>query len=164
VHLREEGIRHDVVAAAFAQRDTVEDNLVRLIERVNALQSFLASSDGASLLIAYRRASNIVTIEERKDDRRYDGTVNASLLVLPEEQALNLKLSDSGRRVAARLLNERFEDAMASLATLRQPIDEFFEHVTVNVDDPKLRENRLRLLARIRATMNQVADFSQIEG
>jgi len=164
VHLREEGIRHDVVAAAFAQRDTVEDNLVRLIERVNALQSFLASSDGASLLIAYRRASNIVTIEERKDDRRYDGTVNASLLVLPEEQALNLQLSDSGRRVAARLLNERFEDAMASLATLRQPIDEFFERVTVNVPDKELRKNRLRLLARIRATMNQVADFSQIEG
>jgi glycyl-tRNA synthetase beta chain len=90
--------------------------------------------------------------------------VNASLLVLPEEQALNLKLSDSGRRVAARLLSERFEDAMASLATLRQPIDEFFERVTVNVPDKELRKNRLRLLARIRATMNQVADFSQIEG
>jgi glycyl-tRNA synthetase beta chain len=164
VHLRERGLRHDLVASAFAPRGIVEDNLVRLLKRIKALQSFLGSDDGTSLLIAYRRASNIVAIEERKDGRRYDDEVDSASLRQPEEKLLVHSLSETGRRVAARLLNEQFDPALAQLATLRKPVDEFFDKVTVNVDDPKLRENRLRLLARIRATMNQVADFSQIEG
>jgi len=164
VHLRERGVRHDLIAAAFANRGMMEDDLVRLLRRAEALQSFLASDDGANLLVAYRRASNIVAIEERKDGHSFDGVANTASLALPEEAMLAESLRRSGREVGARLMNEQFDRAMSALAQLRQPIDEFFDKVTVNVDDPELRENRLRLLARIRATMNQVADFSLIEG
>jgi glycyl-tRNA synthetase beta chain len=160
VHLRERGVRHDLVAAVFA---LAEDDLWRLTARVDALTQFLVGEDGANLLVAYRRASNIVTIEAKKGG--WDGgEVNRTLLDLPEEEALAESLLMIGNRVVERLDAERFEDAMAELARLRQPVDEFFEKVTVNTDDAKLRENRLRLLARIRATMNQVADFSLIEG
>jgi glycyl-tRNA synthetase beta chain len=161
VHLREQGTRHDLVAAVFA---LAEDDLVRLLGRVSALQKFLDSDDGANLLTAYRRASNIVAIEERRDSRRYDDRDDASLMTQAEERGLAQALSDIGGRAGVLVRQEKFADAMAALAKLRKPVDEFFERVTVNVENKELRENRLRLLARIRATMNQVADFSQIEG
>jgi glycyl-tRNA synthetase beta chain len=165
-HLREQGIRHDLIAASFAQPRGVEDDLTRLIQRVGALRDFLALDDGANLLIAYRRASNIVSIEERKDDRKYDSNIDPDLLARGqhEERALNLILQQAAKIAEMAIKAENFEGAMAALATLRQPVDEFFERVTVNTDDAKLRENRLRLLSRIRAVMNEVADFSQIEG
>ncbi len=161
VHLREEGVRHDLIAAVFAL--TEEDDLVRLLARVDALANFLGSEDGANLLIAYRRAANIVAIEQRKGGWT-DGAVDADLLRLDAERDLASRLDETESRAAATLEREDFGQAMAALASLRRPVDEFFDKVTVNADDRALRENRLRLLSRIRAVMNQVADFSQIEG
>lgn len=164
VHLREQGVRHDLIAAAFTLPDRSEDDLVRLLQRVAALGEFLATEDGASLLTAYRRAANIVSIEERRDKRLYEPPDDPRLLQEPQEVALTRALGEIGELAAALIRQERFADAMGSFTKLRQPVDEFFAHVTVNVADPQLRENRLRLLARIRATMNQIADFSQVEG
>lgn len=161
VHLREQGVRHDLIAAVFALDET---DLVRLRARVSALQAFLDSEDGANLLIAYRRAANIVAIEERKDGQSYGGADRPALLAEPEEQALVASLDEIGGEVGGMVGREAFGPAMAALSRLRQPVDEFFDRVTVNVEVKELRENRLRLLSRIRATMNQVADFSQIEG
>jgi glycyl-tRNA synthetase beta chain len=163
-HLRGQGVRHDLIAAAFAQIEADNGDLIRLLKRVEAVRAFLETADGANLLVAYRRASNIVAIEERRDERRYDRDVDERLLGEPEEFALakNLELASHG---AERSLGRgEFDAAMGHLATLRGPIDDFFDKVTVNCDDAALRENRLRLLSRIRATLNQVADFSQIEG
>jgi len=164
VHLREQGIRHDLIAAAFAQIGTAEDDLVRLLKRVDALTGFLASEDGANLLVAYRRAANIVAIEQRKDGRNYHGDPEPQLLRQPEERELAECLAEVGSRAGTFLQSEQFEAAMSELARLRRPVDDFFDKVTVNCDDAGLRENRLRLLSRIRATLNQLADFSQIEG
>ncbi|HEX3419270.1 MAG TPA: DALR anticodon-binding domain-containing protein, partial [Stellaceae bacterium] len=141
-----------------------EDDLVRLLVRVAALRAFLASEDGANLLIAFCRASNIVVIEERRDDRRYNGDIDPMLLRQSEERALAERLTEVGVRAGTFLQGEQFETAMSELARLRRPVDDFFDKVTVNCDDAALRENRLHLLSRIRDTMNQVADFSQIEG
>ena len=166
VHLREQGVRHDLIDAVFCQigdRDG-EDDLVRLLARVHALSSFLNSDDGANLLSAYRRASNIVSIEEQRDQTRYGQDVDAALFRQVEETVLDNRLADILLFAGTALHHESFEGAMAALAALRRPVDEFFERVTVNVDDTALRENRLRLLSRIRAVMNEVADFSQIEG
>jgi glycyl-tRNA synthetase beta chain len=164
VHLREQGIGHDLIAAVFNRAGEREDDLVRLLARVAALRAFLASEDGANLLIAFRRASNIVAIEQRRDDRNYDGGIDPVRLRQSEEQVVAERLAEVGERAGTFLQREEFEAAMSELARLRRPVDDFFDKVTVNCDDAALRENRLRLLSRIRDTMNQVADFSQIEG
>jgi glycyl-tRNA synthetase beta chain len=164
VHLREQAIRHDVVAAAFGRAGGAEDDLVRLLARVDALRAFLASDDGANLLVAYRRAGSIVSIEERRDARGYGGELDSALLRQPEEQALADRLGEVSSHAGTLLADEEFERAMTELARLRRPIDDFFDRVTVNCGEAALRENRLRLLSRIRATLDQVADFSQIEG
>jgi glycyl-tRNA synthetase beta chain len=172
VHLRGEGfgyvgeiklmrLRHDLIAAVFA---LAEDDFVRLIARAVELAGFLATDDGANLLVAYRRASNIVAIEERKDGRKYAGEVDPVLLCQPEEHALAYDLAEVGSRAGTLLSGEEFETVMTELARLRRPVDDFFDKVTVNCEEPALRENRLRLLSGIRQTMNRVADFSQIEG
>ena len=162
VHLREKGVRHDLIDAVFALGG--EDDLVRLLGRVEALGAFLESDDGANLLTAYRRAANIVRIEEKKDDTRYGGAHRAELLEAPEEKGLAESLEASANGARQALSAEDFTGAMAALAGLRRPIDDFFDRVTVNTDEANLRENRLRLLGAIGATMNQVADFSRIEG
>ena len=166
VHLREEGVQHDRIAAVLNRigEKRADDDIARLVARAKALQSFLTSEDGANLLIAFRRASNIVGIEERRDSWNYDDAVDHTLFRQPEESALYQRLNGMNVTLEAFLAGERFDRAMSRLATLRQPVDEFFDKVTVNVEDRELRANRLRLLSRIRATMNQVADFSQIEG
>jgi glycyl-tRNA synthetase beta chain len=164
VHLRDQGIAHDLIAAVFEQAGKREDDLVRLLARVAALRAFLTSEDGANLLIAYRRAANIVGIEERRDDRSYDGVIDPVLLRQSEERVIAERLAEVGERAGTFLQREEFETAMSELARLRRSVDDFFDKVTVNSDDAALRENRLRLLSRIRATLNQVADFSQIEG
>jgi glycyl-tRNA synthetase beta chain len=161
VHLREQGVRHDLITAVFA---LAEDDLVRLLARVAALAKFLDTDDGANLLIAYRRAANIVSIEQRRDGRRYDDCDDPNLFSQTEENALSRALGEIGGRAGEFVFREKFGAAMEALAALRPAIDAFFEKVTVNADEPKLRENRLRLLSRIQVTMNQVADFSQIEG
>ncbi|HLY55749.1 MAG TPA: glycine--tRNA ligase subunit beta [Stellaceae bacterium] len=162
VALRDQGVRHDLIAAIFALGG--EDDLVRLVARTRALQAFLESEDGANLLVAYRRAAKIVTIEEKKDGITYDGEPDYELLVAEEESYLRGILSDAMIHVLNDLKRESFSDAMKWLAVLREPVDKFFERVTVNVEDRRLRANRLRLLARIRAAFDRVADYSRIEG
>jgi len=161
VQLRGQGVRHDLIDAVFAVK---EDDLIRVLARVDALQAFLDTDDGSNLLIAYRRAANILSIEERRDQRRYDTERYEPRGVQGEELALWLALEQVAPKTRELVEEEKFEEAMAALALLRQPVDAFFDKVTVNTDDARLRENRLRLLSRIRAVMDQVAVFSQIEG
>jgi glycyl-tRNA synthetase beta chain len=162
VHLREQGVRHDLVAAIFALGG--EDDLVRLLARVAALDAFLKTDDGANLLVAYRRAANIVRIEAKKDGVTYPGEPDPKLLQEPAEATLAAELDKAAAASTEALGREAFASAMAVLAGLRAPVDEFFARVTVNCEDGQLRANRLRLLAQIRDTLNRVADFSQIEG
>ena len=125
VHLREEGVRHDLVAAIFARGG--DSDIVRILARVDALKEFLASADGANLLIAYRRASNIVEIEEKKDKRRYDSAVDPTLLKQPEEKTLSHKLAEAGEAMETLLRQENFGGAMMALANLRPPVDAFLD-------------------------------------
>jgi len=162
VALKEQGVRHDLVDAVFALGG--EDDLVRLLARVDALKAFLGGEDGANLLVAFRRGANIVAIEEKKDGRRHDGEVVAADLSAAEEKALDAALRAAAPVVDAALAHEDFAAAMAALAGLRAPVDAFFAQVTVNDANPALRANRLRLLSRIRATLGRVADFTRIEG
>lgn len=165
VAMREQGVRHDLVTSVFALGD--EDDLVRLLKRVDALAAFLASEDGANLLTAYRRAANIVAIEEKKDGRSYEGRADLKLIKARGEVAeaeLHGTLGVIEVKITDALKAEDFAAAMASLASLRAPVDRFFESVTVNAEDADLRENRLKLLTKIRDTMNQLADFSKVEG
>ncbi len=167
VHLREKGVRHDLIAASFAVEKPgggLEDDLVRLLARVEALTAFLESDDGADLLTAYKRASNIVRIEEKRDGKSYADAPEAGEFRQDEETALHAGLSASLEASSVALEEEDFTAVMGELAKLRAPVDAFFDEVTVNCDDPKLRQNRLRLLSRIRATLGNVADFSRIEG
>ena len=162
VHLREQGVRHDAIDAVFALGG--EDDLVRLMARVEALTAFLGSDDGENLLTAYRRAANILKIEEKKDERRYDGAVDGGAFQQDEERDLHRGLSEAGPAIAQAVAEEDFAGAMAALARLRGPVDAFFDGVQVNADDAALRENRLKLLNEIRAALGGVADFSKIEG
>jgi glycyl-tRNA synthetase beta chain len=166
VQMREKGVRHDVVDAVFSLGG--EDDLVRLLARVEAVQSFLGTDAGKNLLTAYGRATNIVRAEEKKDKTlaaRIAGAPDAALLEQSEEKAVASALHDVERALAPALKAEDFAGAMKAFAGLRAPIDSFFEKVTVNVaDKPDLRLNRLKLLSQIRATMDSVADFSRIEG
>jgi glycyl-tRNA synthetase beta chain len=159
VQLRAEGARHDVLAAIFAAG--ADDDLVRALARTDAIAALLTTEDGANLLAAYRRAANILRIEDRKDGP-HEGEVDVALLHLPAEQALNAALA--GAAGADLLLaQEDFAGAMGVLAALRQPLDAFFDTVTVNADDPALRRNRLCLLAALRRAIDRVADFARIE-
>jgi glycyl-tRNA synthetase beta chain len=161
VQLRAEGARHDVLAAVFAAG--ADDDLTRLLARTEAVAALLGSEDGANLLVAYRRAANILRIEERKDGR-HEGEPNRDLFRLPEEITLSEALHDTSERVVALLAQEDFAAAMAAMARLRSPLDAFFDKVTVNAPEPDLRLNRLRLLHKLRATVDRVADFAKIEG
>ncbi len=166
VQVREKGMRHDIVDAVFALGN--EDDLVRLLARVEALQSFLGTDAGKNLLTAYGRAANIVRAEEKKDKAlaaRIAGAPDVARLEQTEEKAVATALAEVERRVRPALDKEDFAGAMQAFAGLRAPIDAFFDKVTVNVQDkPELRLNRLKLLNQIRATMDSVADFSKIEG
>ena len=163
VFLREQGVRHDLVSAVFAQGGR-DDDLVQLVARAKALEGFLASDDGANLLIAYRRAFKISQIEEKKDGVLHREMVETAKLSQGEEIALAGSLGTIAALAKDRLAAEDFAGAMAELAKLRPTVDAFFEHVTVNAEERDLRVNRLRLLAQIWLTLNEVADFSKIEG
>ncbi|HEX4295675.1 MAG TPA: glycine--tRNA ligase subunit beta [Rhizomicrobium sp.] len=162
VALREKGIRHDLINAVFSLGN--EDDLVRLVARVNALQTFLKTDDGAHLLAAYKRASKIVKIEEKKGDTTFDGAVDVDYLHEPEARTLFVALSQAQIDVAAPLAAENFVEAMTVLAGLRDTVDAFFENVRVNDENSAIRENKLRLLTHLWSTLNFVADFSKIEG
>ena len=158
VQLRAEGARHDIIAAALIG----DDDILRILARADALQALVESEDGTNLLAAYKRAQNILRIEEKKDGP-HDGPVDEALLTLPQEQALNAALTTAEGAVAQALAAENFPAAMGSLAALRAPVDAFFELTMVNDPVPSLRQNRLRLLSRLRRAMDQVADLSKIE-
>jgi len=162
VALREKGTRHDLIDAVFSLGR--EDDLVRLVARVEALQAFLKTDDGANLLVAYRRAANILKAEEKKDKTTFDGEPDPDAFVSPEEKALFVELATAAELVRAEIERERFAEAMGVMSRLRKPVDIFFDKVTVNDKDPALRKNRLLLLSRLRATLHLVADFSKIEG
>jgi glycyl-tRNA synthetase beta chain len=161
VHLREQGAGHDLVDAVFALGG---DDLLMIVKRVEALGRFLDTEDGEHLLTGTKRAINILRIEEKKDGVSYDQAPDPNLLKRPEEKALAKAVDEVEKAAAAAVAREDFEAAMAEMAKLRAPVDAFFDFVTVNTQEPGLRENRLRLLNRIRATTLTVADFSKIEG
>ena len=162
VYLRDQGARHDLIDAVFALPG--QDDLLMIVRRVEALGRFLDTEDGASLLALVRRALNILRIEEKKDGRSFDGKLAAKLVKETEEKALSAAVKTASKEVQAALASEDFEAAMAALAKLRAPVDAFFDKVTVNADKPEIRENRLMLLAQIRALTLEIADFSKIEG
>lgn len=160
VALRDRGMRHDLIMAVFALSG--EDDLVLLVDRVEALKAFLASNDGANLLTGYRRAANILRIEEKKDKASYRGIPES--LQQDEERELRAALIHAKVDAAKALSREDFAGAMSACALLRAPVDRFFDRVTVNTSDAALRVSRLKLLSQIVETAHQVADFSKIEG
>ncbi|HEY7807413.1 MAG TPA: glycine--tRNA ligase subunit beta [Croceibacterium sp.] len=189
VQQREAGVRHDLIDAVFALGN--EDDLVRLLARVNALQNFIKTDDGANLLVAYKRAANILKKENWQgaegeiartgeedplalvDDPDLKPVIEARMAEKkksfsyspePAEKELIEALDSAEPKAHAAVEGEDFEAAMAALATLRAPIDRFFDSVTVNDADPARRQARLALLARFRDAVHQVADFSKIEG
>ena len=160
VQLRSEGARFDVLSAVFAT--SADGDLTRALARTDALAALLGTEDGKNLLAAYKRAANILRIEEKRDGP-HDGAVDAALLEAPEEQALHAALVRAGES-ASLVQQERYGDAMTVLAQLRAPLDAFFDRVTVNAEDAALRSNRLRLLNEYRVALARVADFSKVEG
>jgi glycyl-tRNA synthetase beta chain len=161
VYLREQGARHDLVDAVFTLGG---DDLLLIVRRVEALGRFLSTEDGTNLLTGTKRAINILRIEEKNDSSTYDQAPDPNLLKRIEEKALAKAVDEVEQAAAAAVANEDFPAAMAAMVLLRAPVDEFFDSVTVNTQEPGLRENRLRLLNRIRATTLTVGDFSKIEG
>ncbi|MBR1214415.1 glycine--tRNA ligase subunit beta [Bradyrhizobium sp. JYMT SZCCT0180] len=162
VQLRDQGARHDLVDAVFALGG--QDDLLMVVRRVEALGKFLDTDDGKNLLAGTKRASNILSIEEKKDKRSFDGAPDVSLYKLDEEKALAKAIDQVKSEAGAAVAKEDFAAAMSAMAKLRPAVDAFFDKVKVNDDEPNVRENRLKLLNEIRAATRAVADFSKIEG
>jgi glycyl-tRNA synthetase beta chain len=176
MYLRERGARYDLIDAVFALPG--QDDLLLILSRVEALSRFLDTEDGRNLLAGYRRAVNIVRAEEKNDGAgAFDGAFDPSLIRDRWENHLwgviaNIsgeirdKLKFAFERIGRPGFEQQapFEDAMKSMSSLREPVDVFFEHVTVNAEDPRLRLNRLRLLNELRSAMHKIADFSKIAG
>jgi glycyl-tRNA synthetase beta chain len=162
VALKEQGVRHDLITAVFGLGD--EDDLTRLRERVDALKGFVESAAGKDLLAAYKRANNIVRIEEKKDGAQFKGDVVPQLFSEPEEREFNISLGHVGANVVQRIEAEEFVTAMKYVADMREVVDKFFDKVVVNDANKDVRANRLRLLTKFTATLSKMADFSRIEG
>jgi len=162
VTLREDGARHDLVDAVFSLEG--QDDLLMIVRRVEALGKFLDTDDGKNLLAGVKRASNILRIEEKKDNTSYAGAPDLKRLAAAEEKALAEAIAVAKKDASAAVAKEDFAAAMTAMAKLRPKVDAFFDKVTVNVDDKALRENRLKLLNEIREATRAVADFSKIEG
>jgi glycyl-tRNA synthetase beta chain len=162
VQLREKGARHDLVDAVFAVGG--QDDLLIVVRRVEALGKFLDSDEGKNLLAGVKRATNIVRIEEKKDKREFTDAPHAKLYQQAEEKSLAEAIETAKKEAGAAIVKEDFAAAMSAIAKLRPKVDAFFDKVTVNVADPALRDNRLKLLNEIRAATRAVADFSRIEG
>jgi len=162
VQLREQGARHDLVDAVFALEG--QDDLLLIVRRVEALGTFLDTEDGKNLLAGYKRATNIIRIEERRDKTEYTGAPSAELYRQAEEWELAHAIDTAAAEAAAAVAREDFAAAMSAMAKLRPHVDAYFDKVTVNVDDTPVRANRLKLLNQIRVATRTVADFSKIEG
>jgi glycyl-tRNA synthetase beta chain len=161
VVLKGSGVRHDYIAAVFGHGG--QDDLLRVTRRAASLAKFLATEDGANLLAAYRRAANIVGIEEKKDNVNYKGSPSKLLLEEESEKILFEGMADIKGDIKKLLKEDHFESAMALLAKLRGPIDTFFEQVKVNSDKPDVRKNRLLILSQMRELVDDIADFSKVE-
>jgi glycyl-tRNA synthetase beta chain len=172
VQQRDLGARHDLIDAVFRQGVTAGSagavrDLLMIVRRVEALGRFLDTEDGVNLLAGYRRAANILRIEEKKDGRGYVDAPDLQLIQDQgqiEEKALAVALFRAREEAAAAIAGEDFEAAMLGLSALRAPVDAFFERVTVNAEDPALRVNRLRLLSALREATRTVAEFDAIQG
>jgi glycyl-tRNA synthetase beta chain len=162
VFLRDQGKRHDLIDAVFALGG--QDDLALIVRRVEALDAFLKTDDGTNLLAGVKRAANILAIEEKKDKTSYAGPYDLKLIKEKEETALAAAIEATKQDTIAAINVENFAGAMRALSELRAPVDQFFDKILVNADDPKIRENRLRLLSEIRAATQTVADFSKISG
>ena len=162
VQMRSEGTRHDILTAILGAK--LEFDIVLLLARMEAVTSMLRTNDGFNLLAAYRRAANILAKEEARDGKAYYKNLDTSLLVEPEETVLYFAVEDAGLEIFHAMSQEDFAEAIAAMARLRQPLDAFFESVTVNDSRADLRQNRLRLLSAVQDAMDQMADFSKIEG
>ncbi len=161
VQLKDQGIRHDVIKAVVANGD---DDLVRIVARAKAVQAFLDTDDGKNLLAGYKRAANIISIEEKKDKTSYNGEVDETCLVESSEIQLVKFLRINQEKIKPLLTKEQFVDVMKILTELRRPVDHMFDKILINSEDKNLRANRLRLLSQIRSTMDTIANFSLIEG
>jgi len=162
VALKDEGVRHDLIAASTDWNSKFDGRLDRVERRAKALQGFVETGDGTNLLVAYKRAANILK-KEKWDDTQAPDQVRGDDLA-GEEAALVAALDAAEPKAAVAVEAEDFTGAMAALASLRAPIDTFFDKVTVNDPDAAKRERRLNLLLRFRDAVNRVADFSRIEG
>jgi glycyl-tRNA synthetase beta chain len=164
VALREKGKRHDLIDAVLGEDGN--DDLTLIVNRVEALQSFLATPDGVNLLAGYKRAANILKAERKKDknDAAFSDPADNRKMASPEERTLYMGLAGARSAAANAIAKEDFAAAMAAIAKLRPAVDAFFDKVTVNADDPELRENRLRLLNQLPVALAAVADFAKIEG
>ena len=162
VHLRDEGIRHDVIDACLAMPGS--DDLTLLVKRARALGETLKTDDGENLLQGFKRANNILTQAEEKDGVEYSYGADPKFAEAPEEKALFAALDTAAKTIAPAMAAEDFETAMQAMARLRAPIDAFFDAVQINADSEILRRNRLNLLSRIRTTCLSVADLTKIEG
>lgn len=164
VQLRDQKARYDLVDAVLNAGSLVQGHpIVAVVRRVEALGKFLDTDDGKNLLAGTKRASNILSIEEKKDKRLFDGAPDASLYALSEEKALARAIDEVTAEARAAVAGEDFAAAMSAMAKLRPPVDAFFEKVRVNDEDAKVRENRLKLLNEIRSATRAVADFSKIQ-
>jgi glycyl-tRNA synthetase beta chain len=162
IQLRERGARHDLVDAVFTLPN--QDDFLMIVRRVEALARFLDTDDGKNLLAGYKRATNIIRIEEKRDGVRYTGAPDPSLYLQDEERELAAAIDVAEREAEEAVAREDFAAAMQAIAALRPKVDAFFDKVTVNVDMPDRRENRLKLLDQIREATRAVAEFSRIEG
>lgn len=161
VTLRDAGARHDLVDAVIGKDS---NDMLEITERVDALSALLGSEDGKNLLAGYKRAANILAAEEKKDGKSFTAPVDPALLTLDAEELLAEAVASVDTHVAAKVVANDYPGAITALATLRQPVDAFFEAVLVNDPDAAVRANRLNLLAKLRDTMRLVADFSKVAG
>jgi glycyl-tRNA synthetase beta chain len=162
VHLKGEGLRHDVIDAVLAMPGN--DDLAQVVRRATALGEVLGTEDGANLVQGFKRANNILTQAEEKDGVEYSFGADAKFAEVDEEKALFAALDAADARIKPALEAEDFAAAMGAMAALRAPIDAFFEAVQVNAESPVVRRNRLNLLSRIRMSCLQVADLNRLEG
>jgi glycyl-tRNA synthetase beta chain len=158
--LKNKGTRHDLISAVFALG---EDDLLKVTQRVDALTVFIDSENGKNLLAAYKRAANILAIEEKKDRKTYQGSVSINVMEQQEEKALLAALENIKQPLSDALQAQEYQRAMQHLAALRAPVDAFFEKVKVNADNSNVRENRLKMLALLREQCDSIASFAVIE-
>lgn len=160
--LKSQKIRHDLISAVFDGGQ--EDDICRLVKRIESLHAFLETDDGANLLVAYRRAANILAKEEEKEGKSFKPSVSSSQLKEPQEKALHEFIEQHQKPIEEAIKQQEFTEAMQLLSGLRKPVDDFFDKVKVNADEDDIRKNRLCLLAAMRELFDAIANFDKVEG